>query len=489
MLRPEVMPNGIDYGKNPDLKGLTSLQVLDKLVEQAGKRGIRIILDNHRTTPGGGPEGNGLWYTADYPESRWIDDWKMLAARYKGNPTIVGMDLRNEPHGDACWGCGDPAKDWRLAAEKAGNAILSVNPDLLIIVEGVNNFDGQSTWWGGNLMGAKQYPVQLSIPDRLVYSPHEYPESVSYQSWFGDASFPNNLPGIWDRYWGYLLDDHIAPVMIGEFGTRYETDRDKQWLQKISAYIKQKGVSWTYWSLNPNSGDTGGLLADDWQSVKEEKQKVLAAIQYPFGSFTQPAPGPLPTVSPQTAVSPTTLPKSSVLIPQALNDSGNNRQGAWDAFKDPQSYIQLSLALGEESHKEAVQVNYSITSGGWAGMEQKLNSPQDWSKARGISFSFYGKNTGNRIRFEILDNRASGRLPDHSVGDTPDTAERFEYSFTDNFSGWKDFNLPWSAFQRRTDWQPSSAPNDGLTLKEIWGFNFSPLSGNGEFLVGGVVIK
>jgi Cellulase (glycosyl hydrolase family 5) len=32
------------------------------------------------------------------PESTWIADWKALAARYKGNPTVIGADLHNEPH-------------------------------------------------------------------------------------------------------------------------------------------------------------------------------------------------------------------------------------------------------------------------------------------------------------------------------------------------------------------------------------------------------
>jgi endoglucanase len=67
MLKSGVMPSGIDYVKNPNLKGLTALQVMDKLVEAAGARGMKVILDNHRSTPGGGPEGGGLWYTSDYP--------------------------------------------------------------------------------------------------------------------------------------------------------------------------------------------------------------------------------------------------------------------------------------------------------------------------------------------------------------------------------------------------------------------------------------
>ena len=281
MLKRGVMPSGINYTINPELEGLTSLQVMDKIIAGAETRGLKIILDNHRSTSGGGPESGGLWYTSAYPESSWIADWKRLALRYKYRDAVIGMDLRNEPYG-ACWGCGDPSKDWRLAAEKAGNAILSVNTNVLIIVEGVSEYNGQYTWWGGNLMGAKNHPVRLDVPDRLVYSTHEYPETVYRQPWFSDSNYPDNLPAVWDKYWGYLVKEDIAPVLIGEFGTKYETAKDQQWLQAFRRYIRLNKLSWTFWSLNPNSGDTGGLLLDNWLSVHSKKQEILKQIQYPF---------------------------------------------------------------------------------------------------------------------------------------------------------------------------------------------------------------
>jgi len=61
----------------------------------------------------------------------------MLAERYSGVDTVIGVDLHNEPHGPATWGSEDPDTDWRLAAERAGNAILEAQPNLLIIVQGV----------------------------------------------------------------------------------------------------------------------------------------------------------------------------------------------------------------------------------------------------------------------------------------------------------------------------------------------------------------
>jgi beta-glucanase (GH16 family) len=50
-----------------------------------------------------------------------------------------------------------------------------------------------------------------------------------------------------------------------------------------------------------------------------------------------------------------------------------------------------------------------------------------------------------------------------------DTAERFEASFTDNFSGWQEVALPWGSFGRSAR-QPLGAPDDGLTLSEVWGY-------------------
>jgi endoglucanase len=281
MLKKDAMPSGIDYQKNPALDGLTPLEVMDKIVRGANERGIKIILDNHRSTHGGGPESNGLWYTSEYSENDWILDWKKLVRRYKYIPAVIAVNLRNEPY-NACWGCGDPARDWRLAAEKAGNAVLSVNPNLLVIVEGVAVHSGQNTWWGGNLMGAKESPVRLNVPNKLVYSAHEYPESIYPQPWFSDSNYPNNLPAVWDKYWGYLVKENIAPVLIGEFGTRLETEKDKQWLAQFQGYVRQNKISWTYWSLNPNSGDTGGLLQDDWVTIHPMKQSILRQMQYPF---------------------------------------------------------------------------------------------------------------------------------------------------------------------------------------------------------------
>lgn len=290
--------NSIDYVKNPDLAGLKPVQIMDKLIEKAGKRGIRIFLDRHRPDSGG---QSALWYTAAYPETRWISDWVMLAQRYADNPTVIGADLHNEPHGTASWGTGNPATDWRLASERAGNAILAVNPNWLIIVEGIEtNVQGNSSsyWWGGNLTGVRNNPVTLTVPDRVVYSPHDYGPGVASQPWFSAADFPNNLPKLWDDTWGYISKEQIAPILAGEFGGRSvdTLSAEGKWQHALVSYIGQNNLYWTYWSLNPNSGDTGGLLLDDWTSWNEPKQVMLDLIMKPvtFPPAGGPGNGPEP---------------------------------------------------------------------------------------------------------------------------------------------------------------------------------------------------
>ncbi|MET7400671.1 glycoside hydrolase family 5 protein [Dactylosporangium sp. NPDC005572] len=282
-------PTGVDFALNPDLEGLTGPQIMDKVVEGATKRGMMVILDRHRPTSQG---QSNLWYTDKVSEERWISDWVKLAEHYKGNALVVGADLHNEPHGEATWGDGSEKTDWKAAAERAGNAVLKANPNWLIIVEGIESYDGNGYWWGGNLQGAAKHPVKLADQSKLVYSAHDYSPKVWSQQWFNDPSFPANMPALWDKQFGYLVKQNVAPVLMGEFGGRSVADKDAQgnkdlegiWQQNLVKYLKDNGLSYTYWSWNPNSGDTGGVLKDDWKTVDQAKLDLLKTYQAPLAS-------------------------------------------------------------------------------------------------------------------------------------------------------------------------------------------------------------
>jgi endoglucanase len=274
---------------NKELVGLTPIQTLDEIIRYAGEIGLVIILDNHSRKHDAYMEEK-LWYAASCSETQWIDDWVMIANRYKNNPTVVGFDLNNEPHGKtqdggATWATGNLTNDWDVAAQKCGNAILAVNPDVLIIIEGVEQYESTVYWWGGNLRGVKKNPIVLSKPEKLLYSAHEYGPEVFQQPWFEEAGFPGNLEAIWDDAFGFVVKDNIAPLLIGEFGIGNKTSfegRSWTWFTTFLEYMADNLYSWTFWSLNPNSGDTGGLLAYDWLTVEQWKLDALKPLCAPL---------------------------------------------------------------------------------------------------------------------------------------------------------------------------------------------------------------
>jgi endoglucanase len=320
MVETPIVPQNLSFYNtgpiNTDLEGLNSLQILDKIIAYAGQEGLKVILDDHRSEAGESAEQNGLWYTSAYPSSAWVNDWVTLAKRYAGNPTVVGFDLRNEPHtpaGDtyaqgATWGTGDPSTDIRLAYEQAGNAILAVDPGALIFCEGIGENPTasggmNSTWWGGDLALAGQYPVTLSSPGHVVYSAHDYGPNLSSQTWFNSSTTPASLDAVWNANWGYLYSQDTAPVWVGEFGTdntaadvsSTAAGSQGQWFSSLVSYLAANPwMGWTYWALNGE--DSYNLLDGSYDPtpVSAAKQSLLASIQFPLpgaGTGTPPPTG------------------------------------------------------------------------------------------------------------------------------------------------------------------------------------------------------
>lgn len=298
MIESPIVPSAInfrnDHGPiNTDLEGLNSIQIMDRIVEAAGELGLKVILDNHRSEAGDSAEGSGLWYTDDYPESNWISDWQRLAQRYAGNSTVIGVDLRNEPHnaysGGSCWDCGG-ARDWHLAAERAGNAVLRVNPRLIVFVEGVDAYDNDYFWWGGNLQGVRRSPVRLQVPGQLVYSAHSYGPNEYKQKWFSESATTASLQAVEYRHWAFVSLQGIAPVWLGEFGTTNKTEdirgaepgSEGQWFQAMVDLLgKNPELNWSSWALNGE--DAYGLLDADYSLIPANplKMQLLARIESP----------------------------------------------------------------------------------------------------------------------------------------------------------------------------------------------------------------
>ena len=125
----------------------TALEVLDCQVRELTRRGLMVILNSHNSFAGwvGAEERvpQGLWHTTRFPTREWVASLSALASRYKSNPLVVGIDIRNEIHDQdgivITWGkSNDTDSDWKAATVLADAAIRDANPEVLVIVSGLS---------------------------------------------------------------------------------------------------------------------------------------------------------------------------------------------------------------------------------------------------------------------------------------------------------------------------------------------------------------
>ena len=51
--------------------------------------------------------------------------------------------------------------------------------------------------------------------------------------------------------------------------------KNQKWMTLLRDYMIKNRINHTFWCLNPNSGDTGGLIGNDWSTWDEEKYGLL----------------------------------------------------------------------------------------------------------------------------------------------------------------------------------------------------------------------
>lgn len=278
----------VNPAHNPGMVGWKAGRMLDHVVAECGKHGILVALCMYRFgLSGKSPE---LWHdNNEFPKAKIIEAWRRIASRYAECSHVFAYDLKNEPHGRATWGSGDPDTDWAQAVERMGNALHAVNPTPLIFAEGLDRrADGGCTFWGGDVEGLRKYVPKLQRPEKLVISPHVYGPDVALNrktgetlDCFKDASFPRNMPAVWDQEWAFCVTERMAPLVVGEWGGRDEAGtQDRVWHEAFVDYMKWLGCnSAFYWAINANAGpDTKGLLKDDWRTVNMDKMRHIEEL-------------------------------------------------------------------------------------------------------------------------------------------------------------------------------------------------------------------
>lgn len=292
---------------NPTLNSMNSLEIFEYFLKLAEENGMKVMPDIHSAETNASGHNVNLWYTDSVSVQDYYSALVWMADRYKDNDTIIAFDLKNEPHGKpyeqdaaAIWNDSKKANNWKYVAEQAAAKILAVNPNVLILVEGTEiypmdlkkNGDYSSTnsedyyfnWWGGNLRGVRDYPVNLGkYQNKLVYSPHDYGPSVYAQPWFeGSYTYKSLMEDCWYDNWLYIYDDDIAPLFIGEWGG-FMKEPNLTWMTYMRRLISEYHLNHTFWCFNANSGDTGGLVLDDFVTWDEEKYVFVKEVLWQEG--------------------------------------------------------------------------------------------------------------------------------------------------------------------------------------------------------------
>jgi aryl-phospho-beta-D-glucosidase BglC (GH1 family) len=305
-----AVSSGVNTYANPELVGKTTLQVFDAFLALCAQYGMKVMLDVHSAEADNSGHIHPVWWKGSITTENFYQAWEWVTQRYRDNDTLVAMDLKNEPHGAqnesprAKWDGSTDADNWKHVAQTAARRILAINPNVLVLVEGnqvyprpgkdwnspatnpdlTANF--YNTWWGGNLRGVADHPIDLGADqDQLVYSPHDYGPLVFDQPWFQKAFDKASLTAdVWDPNWLYIHKQNIAPLLIGEWGGRLGQDaRQDRWMTALRDTIVEHKLHQTFWVLNPNSGDTGGLLLDDWKTWDEQKYALLKPALWQHG--------------------------------------------------------------------------------------------------------------------------------------------------------------------------------------------------------------
>ncbi|MDY4413909.1 MAG: cellulase family glycosylhydrolase, partial [Ruminococcus sp.] len=224
---PELTLEGIQGGTI-----MYSFDIWNQAVAWCRELGIKIMIDIHCAETASAGHQVSLWYTDKYSTEDWLEALEWVSDYYKDDDTIIAMDIKNEPHGTADtpnlmakWDNSTDLNNWKYAAERGAEAVMKANPNLLVMVEGVEvypkfeegadwtsqNIDYSRypysyyhhTWWGGNFRGVKDYPLDLGEhQSQLVYSPHDYGPLVFEQEWFKkDFNSETLMEDVWRDNW------------------------------------------------------------------------------------------------------------------------------------------------------------------------------------------------------------------------------------------------------------------------------------------------
>ena len=252
-----------EYGRWIDSR----LDNLEDVLRWAGACGMKICVDLH-SPPGGkrpGDRAMNMFFEEKYADA-FVETWKRIATRFKGNPAIYGYDLVNEPHQKTP----APFSYWELQ-RRAAEAVRAIDPDTPIVVES-NLSDAPSAF---------RYLSPLAM-DNVIYQVHCYrPGDYTHQGVRGNpvgAVWPDPAKGRDREYLRKALQPvrdfqlrHKARIYVGEFSAASYAPGAENYLRDCIEIFEEYGWDWTYhafreadvWNVEKERNDAGKYVPSD----------------------------------------------------------------------------------------------------------------------------------------------------------------------------------------------------------------------------------
>ncbi|XP_042437144.1 glycosyl hydrolase 5 family protein-like [Zingiber officinale] len=269
---------------NPALIDLPLLQAFQAVVSSLEENDVMVVLDNHLSKPGwccSRTDGNGFFGDTYFDPGLWVEGLRRMAALFRSHPNVVGMSLRNELRGSR-----QNVDDWFRYMQMGAEAVHAANPDVLVILSGLN-FDS-------DLGFLSSRPLNVSFSRKIVFEMHWYSFTNS-GTWAGENANDacGSLSGGISHRVGFLLDRGF-PLFLSEFGMEQSgrNERDNRFFSCALAYAAEHDLDWALWALQgsyylrqgvADSPEAYGMLTSDWWSVRNRTLLGrIRSIQQPF---------------------------------------------------------------------------------------------------------------------------------------------------------------------------------------------------------------